>query len=687
MRCRRAPDAAVHRVGPPWHDGGWRAHDHREGRDPVSITINWEAEADLVVVGGGVAGLTAARTASLCGLRVLTLSKGGPTDTATQYAQGGIAVVAPHGDSVESHVEDTVVAGAGLCDEAAVRSIVEGGRDAVAALTDLGAVFDLGRDGQVSRTREGGHSTRRIIHAGGDATGAEVQRALNAAGLPVIFGAAAVEILTGPSGVRGVLARSDRGFGVVHAPAVLLATGGLGQLYACSTNPAGATADGVALALRAGAVVADLEFVQFHPTVLYARGGLGRRPLISEAVRGEGAILVDTEGNSVTAGVHPRGDLAPRDVVSRAIAARMRELGTEHVYLDARAIDGFAQRFPTITASCLAAAIDPRTGLIPVAPAAHYQCGGVVTDTHGRTTVPGLYAAGEVARTGLHGANRLASNSLLEGLVVGERAGAAATERLGAADPVTDIGPLRLPRVDRTALQRLMTDRASVVRDGDGLREGVLRLLELLAASGTGTDSGAIDIAAPGADGGCGVPLASPLGPGHESHATPRDDVGGITSRGPGGDKGGSAPGGLPGRGRGNAARGYRVDAEAAHDRPYGGAADEHPAGAHPMTRGYHGGPDATVGESRCGTDTSATVTAADIEDAALTLTARVLLVAAAARTESRGCHTRSDHPEPRAEQRRSLGVRLGEDGRPQLLTDGWEQPTWSRTAVPTAAS
>nr|WP_306358796.1 MULTISPECIES: L-aspartate oxidase [unclassified Nocardia] len=677
----------------------------------MSITINWEAEADLVVVGGGVAGLTAARTASLRGLRVLTLSKGGPTDTATQYAQGGIAVVAPHGDSVESHVEDTVVAGAGLCDEAAVRSIVEGGRDAVAALTDLGAVFDLGRDGQVSRTREGGHSTRRIIHAGGDATGAEVQRALNAAGLPVIFGAAVVEILTGPSGVRGVLALSDRGFGVVHAPAVLLATGGLGQLYACSTNPAGATADGVALALRAGAVVADLEFVQFHPTVLYARGGLGRRPLISEAVRGEGAILVDTEGNSVTAGVHPRGDLAPRDVVSRAIAARMRELGTEHVYLDARAIDGFAQRFPTITASCLAAAIDPRTGLIPVAPAAHYQCGGVVTDTHGRTTVPGLYAAGEVARTGLHGANRLASNSLLEGLVVGERAGAAATERLGAADPVTEIGPLRLPRVDRTALQRLMTDRAAVVRDGDGLREGVLRLLELLAASGTGTDSGAIDIAAPGPDGGFGAPLASPHGSGHESHATPRDDVGGITSRGPsdhesgiasrgpggaagglasrgpGGDKGGSAPGGLPGGGRGSAARGYRVDAEAAHHRPYGGAADEHPAGAHPMTRGYHGGPDATVGESRCGTDTSATVTAADIEDAALTLTARVLLVAAAARTESRGCHTRSDHPEPRAEQRRSIGVRLGEDGRPQLLTDGWEEPIWSRTAVPTAAS
>lgn len=264
------------------------------------VSIGWEAEADLVVIGGGVAGLTAARTASLRGLRVLTLSKGGPTDTSTQYAQGGIAVVAPHGDSVESHMHDTVEAGAGLCDADAVRSIVEGGRAAVTALTDLGAVFDLGRDGQISRTREGGHSTRRIIHAGGDATGAEVQRALNEAGLPVLFGSAVAEIVTGPGGVQGVVAVSDQGFGVVHAPAVLLATGGLGRLYALSTNPPGATADGIALGLWAGASVADLEFVQFHPTVLYTPGGTGRRPLISEAVRGEGATLVDTEGNAVT---------------------------------------------------------------------------------------------------------------------------------------------------------------------------------------------------------------------------------------------------------------------------------------------------------------------------------------------------------------------------------------------------
>ncbi|WP_373862437.1 L-aspartate oxidase [Nocardia acidivorans] len=544
----------------------------------MSISLTWEAEADLVVVGGGVAGLTAARTASLRGLRVLTLSKGGATDTSTQYAQGGIAVVAPHGDSVESHVQDTVIAGAGLCDPDAVRSIVEGGQHAVAALTDLGAVFDHGRDGEVSRTREGGHSTRRIIHAGGDATGAEVQRALNAAGLPVLFGAAVIEIVTGPDGVRGVIAVSDKGFGMVHAPAVLLATGGLGQLYACSTNPPGATADGIALALRAGAVVADLEFLQFHPTVLFTPGGVGRRPLISEAVRGEGAILVDSQGNSVTAGVHPRGDLAPRDVVSRAIAARMHELGTDHVYLDGRAIAGFEERFPTITASCLAVGIDPRVDLIPVAPAAHYQCGGVVTDTSGRTTVPGLYAAGEVARTGLHGANRLASNSLLEGLVVGERAGAAAAERRGRAERIpadTHFGVAELPRADRKLLQELMSEHAAVVRDGDGLRGAVLRLVGLIS----------------------------------------------------------------------------------------GGEADE---------------------SAEVRADDPAAVIR-DLEDAALTLAARALLLAAAARTESRGCHTRSDHPDPREEQRHSIGVRLGAYGRPQLITDGSAMtPSW-RDAVPAA--
>ncbi|MEV6064264.1 L-aspartate oxidase [Nocardia asteroides] len=539
----------------------------------ATVPVSWEAEVDLVVVGGGVAGLTAARTASLRGLRVLILSKGGPTDTSTQYAQGGIAVVAPRGDSIDSHVHDTVEAGAGLCEVEAVRSIVAGGQAAVAALTDLGAVFDLGRDGQISRTREGGHSTRRIIHAGGDATGAEVQRALNAAGLPVIFGAAALRVLTGPDGVRGVVAVSDNGFGVVRTPAVLLATGGLGQLYASSTNPPGATGDGVALALWAGAAVADLEFVQFHPTVLYTPGGVGRRPLISEAVRGEGAILVDAAGESVTAGVHPRGDLAPRDVVSRAIAERMRATGTDHVFLDARGITGFAQRFPTITASCLAAGIDPAAQLIPVAPGAHYQCGGVLTDTAGRTEVPGLYAAGEVARTGLHGANRLASNSLLEGLVVGERAGAAALERLGSPTDAGEIPWWTVEFAERAVVQQAMTEHASVVRDGAGL----------------------------------GIALA-------------------------------------------------RIDAARTVESPLAASASED------ETSPGHGRFDAARTLRR-------------IEDAALTLTARALLVAAADRAESRGCHTRAEYPGPAEARRHSTVVRLDAEGTLALST---------ATAVPT---
>ncbi|MFG1792691.1 L-aspartate oxidase [Nocardia sp. NPDC049149] len=526
--------------------------------------IEWESGADLVVIGGGIAGLTAARTAVARGLRVVVLAKGGPLDTATHYAQGGIAVVAPQDDSVTSHVRDTVDAGAGLCDPAAVRSVVGGGPHAVATLTRLGAVFDTRADGAVARTREGGHSTRRVIHAGGDATGAEVQRTLNAAGLPVLFGAAARDIVTGPNGIQGVVVLSDKGFGVVHTPAALVATGGLGQLYASSTNPPGATADGIALALRAGAAVADLEFVQFHPTVLYTPGGRGRRPLISEAVRGEGGVLVDSDGQSVTAGVHPRGDLAPRDVVARAIATRMRALGTDHVYLDARAITGFAQRFPTITGSCRAAGIDPEADLIPVAPAAHYQCGGVLTDPHGRTPIPGLYAAGEVARTGLHGANRLASNSLLEGLVVGARVGVAAAERRGVRVRVRDI-PTRVDHAaDRTLLQRLMTDHASIVRERAGLEEALERMKAVTAQRRT-------------------------------LRTKPADTT------------------------------------------------DPRPE-THPSAQLISG-----------------------IEDTALTLAAQTVLLAAMARTESRGCHTRSDHPDPDDLLRQSFSVRLDDDGHPML--------------------
>ncbi|MDA4109442.1 L-aspartate oxidase [Mycolicibacterium holsaticum] len=439
----------------------------------------WQQRADVVVIGTGVAGLVAALAAHRRGRKVVVLSK--TADTATLFAQGGIAVVLPHalrddGDSAEAHVADTLAAGAGLCDPEAVRSIVADGYQAVSDLVGDGARFDEGAPGRWSLTREGGHSRRRIIHAGGDATGAEVQRALNgaAATLDIRHNHVAVELLCDDDAVTGVLVLSDDGLGVVHAPSVILATGGLGHLYAATTNPAGSTSDGVALAMWAGLPIADLEFVQFHPTMLFDRNAGGRRPLITEAVRGEGAVLIDSQGNSVTDGVHPMGDLAPRDVVAGAIHARLQATGDECVYLDARRIGNFTTRFPTVTAACRAAGIDPTREPIPVVPGAHYSCGGVVTDVHGRTEIAGLFAAGEVARTGMHGANRLASNSLLEGLVVGGRAGKAAAAHALAAGPVTARPPEPVTRhaLRRVDLQRAMSRHAAVMRDGNGL--GVL---------------------------------------------------------------------------------------------------------------------------------------------------------------------------------------------------------------------
>jgi L-aspartate oxidase len=434
--------------------------------------VDWEQRADVVVIGTGVAGLAAALAAHRRGSRAVVLSKA--TETATFYAQGGIAVVLPYtDDTVEAHVHDTVIAGAGLCDEDAVRSIVADGYQAVADLIADGARFDESAPGQWALTREGGHSRRRIMHAGGDATGAEVQRALDhaAATLDIRHNHVALEILHSGSAVTGVLVGNADGIGVLHTSSVILATGGLGHLYSATTNPAGSTGDGIALALWAGVDVTDIEFIQFHPTMLFDRNGSGRRPLITEALRGEGAVLLDARGESVTAGVHPMGDLAPRDVVAAAIEARLRATGDECVFLDARSIEGFAQRFPTVTAACRDAGIDPTTSPIPVVPGAHYSCGGVRTDGYGRTSLPGLFAAGEVARTGMHGANRLASNSLLEGLVVGGRAGREAaghTHSTGA--PMAKVQPAQRVALDRGRLQRAMTRWASVVRDGDGLR-------------------------------------------------------------------------------------------------------------------------------------------------------------------------------------------------------------------------
>ncbi|MCV7191719.1 L-aspartate oxidase [Mycolicibacterium brumae] len=439
--------------------------------------------ADVVVIGVGVAGLAAGLAAQRAGRSVVVLSKTAPRRgaTATYYAQGGVAVVLPDtDDSVAAHVADTLAAGGGLCDADAVTSIVADGYRAVADLAAAGARFDTGPDGRWSLTREGGHHRRRIIHAGGDATGAEVQRALDhaAATLDIRARHTATALLHDGAQITGVAVLTPDGPDIVAAPSVILATGGLGHLYRATTNPDASTGDGVALALWAGAQAADLEFIQFHPTMLFDGAAGGRRPLITEALRGEGARLLDADGEPIMAGIHPLGDLAPRDVVAAAIDARLRATGADCAYLDARGVADVARRFPTVTALCVAIGVDPARQLIPVTPGAHYSCGGVSTDPYGRTTMPGLFAAGEVARTGMHGANRLASNSLLEGLVVGGRAGVAAAEHALSAGPATPGPETSAPRaaIDRAELQRVMSTEVSVLRDGPGLAAAAEKL-------------------------------------------------------------------------------------------------------------------------------------------------------------------------------------------------------------------
>lgn len=444
----------------------------------------WEARSQIVVVGTGIAGLTCAIDAARAGLSVLLLTKGAPDEANTYWAQGGVAVVLSDGntrDSIGAHIQDTLVAGGGLSDMAAVSMILAEGPAAVARLVARGARFDAGPDGLL-RTREGGHSANRVIHAGGDATGAEIERSLLAAdGLPgMLTGHQVLDIVRNAAGrAVGVTVLGEDGtIGLVRADAVVLATGGAGHLYAATTNPDVATGDGLAMALRAGAALADIEFMQFHPTVLFTGGGVrGHRPLITEAVRGEGAVLIDATGAPVMAGVHPLGDLAPRDVVSLAITRRLAGAPggvRDHVFLDATGIapEVFARRFPTVSAACAQVGINPNTEPIPVAPAAHYHCGGVVTDLFGRTTVPGLYAIGEVARTGLHGANRLASNSLLEGLVMGERTAMVLAGEVQIGHHDTELVLPDLPICSpegRDAAQAVMSAEAGIGRTGAGL--------------------------------------------------------------------------------------------------------------------------------------------------------------------------------------------------------------------------
>jgi L-aspartate oxidase len=444
----------------------------------------WAERTDVVVVGSGIAGLTCALHLREAGLHVTVVTKVSIDDGSTRWAQGGIAAVLDPLDTPEAHARDTLVAGVGLGDAAAVDVLVREGPARVRELIRLGAEFDRNPDGSLMLTREGGHHANRIVHAGGDATGAEVQRALHAAvrrdpWIRLIEHALVLDLLTDEAG-RGcgvtlhVLGEgTEDGVGAVLARAVVLATGGMGQIYAVTTNPSVSTGDGVALALRAGATVTDLEFVQFHPTALYTARGGAQQPLVSEALRGEGAYLRDGDGKRFMQGQHDLAELAPRDVVAKAIHRVMTAEGSEHVWLDARHVPDVTTRFPTITAYCREAGVDPAHDLVPVAPAAHYASGGVRTDLRGRTSIPGLYACGEVACTGVHGANRLASNSLLEGLVFGRRIAAdIATDLPEQAEPAQRPEPRdAVCPGGRADLQRAMSRGAGVLRSAASLKD------------------------------------------------------------------------------------------------------------------------------------------------------------------------------------------------------------------------
>jgi L-aspartate oxidase len=447
---------------------------------------------DVLVIGGGVAGLRAAIAAADAGAEVLLLTKDTVAESNTWYAQGGIAAVLQPLDSYESHIHDTEVGGAGLCDEKAVRIVIEEGPKRVLELLEWGANFDKrpGNAHDLAFTLEGGHSFARIIHAYGDATGKELAQTLirtvrSRENIRVSESSFAIDLITDHEGAAarciGAIALIDSQVQIIWAKRTILASGGAGQLYRESTNPRIATADGHAMAYRAGAVVQDMEMVQFHPTTLYVAGA--SRALITEAVRGEGAYLVDRNGYRFMGDYHPSKELAPRDVVSRAIVEQIRKTHYTHVYLDARHLPAaeFLERFPQLAKLLEQFEIDPAKDLIPIHPAAHYMIGGVDADDHGRSSLPGLYAVGEAGCSGLHGANRLGSNSLLEGLAFGARAGADAAKgakennikfplRLDHKIPPSTKTELDITDV-KSSLRSVMWRNVGIERDGPRLEE------------------------------------------------------------------------------------------------------------------------------------------------------------------------------------------------------------------------
>jgi L-aspartate oxidase len=431
-----------------------------------------------IVVGAGVAGLSVAL--GLERAYVITSKEMG----STWWAQGGIAAALGEDDSPQVHAADTIAVSGGLAVDEAVSALTVGGPDAITRLIQMGAEFDRDDDGVLLLGREGGHRTRRVVHADGDATGAEVMRALNEAlttsEMVEVIDGRVVDLARSGDRVVGVLTVDGKSRTLYTAPAVVMATGGAGRMFSRTTNPPGVTGDGIMIAARAGARLADVEFVQFHPTALNA--GKDPMPLLTEALRGEGARLVDASGRRFMDRYHPMAELAPRDIVARAIFWQY-DRGSS-AYLDGRSILNFHERFPTVTAHAMSVGLDPTEHLLPVSPAAHYYMGGIDADTRGRTSVPGLWAVGECSSTGVHGANRLASNSLLEGLVFGARValdvqGGASFDFTGVEVPKEglDLPVLAGPVI--ADLRQIMWDRVGLIRTGDGLWEARNSIIDM----------------------------------------------------------------------------------------------------------------------------------------------------------------------------------------------------------------